>query len=148
MENDTGKAMLELEKEALGHLAIARKWSLFLARLGFIFFILLLVLGIFTGIFLTIFNSGAEGIGLSGVVLIGLMVITGIFYVLPVYYLWLFSKNLGRAIKTLDKSYLRIAFRGLRYYFVFLGVLAIVMITMYVVIIGVGGALMAFLKIL
>lgn len=148
METDPGKTKLELEKEAMVHLSVARKWSMFLARLGFIFLILLIILGAATGAFLTIFSTGAEGIGLPGAALIVLLLILGIFYVLPVFYLWYFSRNMERALKTLDKGYLQKAFRDLRYYFVYLGVLAIVTITMYIVIIGVGGALMAFLKIL
>jgi hypothetical protein len=148
METDQEKSKLELEKEALAHLSTARKWSMFLARLGFIFLAIMLILGAVTGTFLTVFRSGAEGIGLPGIMLIIVLIVLGIFYVMPVYYLYNFSKNLDVALKTLNKVRLHKAFRSLKYYFVYLGVFAIVMITIYVLIIGVGGALMAFLKIL
>ncbi len=138
----------ELEKETIDHLRTARKWSMFLAKFGFVFLALMVILGIFTGTFLSVFNSGAEGIGLPGLFIILFLIILAVFYVLPFYFLFNFSKYMDTAIRLNDRSDLKKAFKNLKSYFVYSGVLVIVLITIYIIIVGVGGALMAFLKIL
>lgn len=148
METIPESPKLELEQETLGYLGTARKWSMFLARMGFIFLALLIILGIFTGTFLRVFNSGAEGIGIPGLFIIVLLLILGIFFVLPVYHLYNFSKYMNAAIRLNNGTYLKKAFKNLKSHFVYLGIFVIVVVTIYIVIIGVGGALMAFLKIL
>lgn len=148
MEEKPESPKLELEKEALENLGIARKWSMFLARLGFVFLALVIICGVMTGAFLSVFNSGAEGIGIPGAIILALIAVLSFFYILPVFYLFYFSKNIDRAIRLNDKSELHKAFKNLKSYFVYLGVLMIILITTYIIVIGIGGALMAFLKIL
>ena len=148
METTPESPKFELGQETLGYMKTARKWSMFLARLGFIFLILVIIMGAVTGTFLSVFNSGSEGIGIPGAIIIVLLLILSFFYVLPVYFLFYFSKNMDRALRSNNKADLHKAFRNLKSYFVYLGILVIILVTIYILIIGVGGALMAFLKVL
>jgi len=138
---------IELEEDTLKDLDTTRKWSMFLAILGFIAIGILVILILVTGAFLSVFKSGNLNLGAGESILIfGILVVFGIIYVFPILYLYRFSKYAGHAVRTYDNGYMKKAFKNLRRYFVYIGILAIVVLVIYFVALIVSGASLAFLK--
>ena len=69
-----------------------------------------------------------------------------LLYYFPVMFLFRFSKHAANAVQTLNKEELHKAFRYLKSYFVYMGVLLIVVLVIYFIGLVVAGASMAFLK--
>jgi hypothetical protein len=137
---------IEIDHETINHLNTTRKWTMFLAILGFIFLGLLIVIGIITGTFLSAFNSGEAGVGIPELLVMLLLFVIAILYFFPIMFLFRFSKHTAVAVQTLDKLELHKAFKNLKSYFVYLGILIIIVLIFYVVALIVAGSSMAFLK--
>lgn len=146
MESKPESPKIELGQGTLNYLNITRKWSMFLAILGFIFLGLLVIIGVGTGTFLSAFSLKAKGIGLPGTLIIFMAIVLCVIYFLPVYFLFQFSKHMGSAVHSLDKNEMHKAFRSLKSYFVYIGVLVIIMLILYVTALVLAGATMAFMK--
>lgn len=137
---------IEIEQESLKNLDIARKWTMFLAILGFIFLGLLIIIGVIAGTFLSVFDSGESGLGLpESVVLILFIVITATNF-LPVFYLFRFSKYTAHAVISKDRKELTKAFKNLKYFFIYLGILLIVIFSIYITVLIVSESSVTFLK--
>lgn len=137
---------IEIEQQTLDQLNTARKWAMFLSIVGFIFLGLLLIMGLIAGTFLKIFNSGGQGVGIPEVFVFIFMLLLAIIYFFPVLFLFRFSKLTSLAIQSLDKQVLHKAFANLKYYFVYIGVLIILVLAFYFIVLVVAGSSVAFLK--
>lgn len=137
---------IEIEQQTLDQLNTARKWAMFLSIVGFIFLGLLLIMGLIAGTFLKIFNSGGQGVGIPEVFVFIFMLLLAIIYFFPVLFLFRFSKLTSLAIQSLDKQVLHKAFTNLKYYFVYIGVLIILVLAFYFIVLVVAGSSVAFLK--
>ncbi len=146
METNPESPKIELEQETLKYLNTARKWSMFIAILGFIFLGLFVLIGLATGTFLSAFSSGAKGIGVPGALIIVLFVILGVACFLPVYFLFKFSKHMTNGVNSNDKQEINKAFRSLKFYFTYFGVLVIIILVLYFTAFAIAGATMAFIK--
>ena len=58
MDNIQEITKIEIEQDTLKDLDTTRKWTMFLAILGFIGIGVFLIVGIFAGIFFSVFNKG------------------------------------------------------------------------------------------
>ena len=147
MENTSEIKKIELEEDSLKDLDTTRKWSMFIAILGFIAIGILVILSLVTGVFLSVFKSGDLQLGAGESVLIfGLLLVFAVIYLFPVLYLYRFSKHAGHAVRTRDNIHMKKAFRYLRKYFVYIGILAIVVLAIYLIAFIISGASLAFLK--
>lgn len=146
METTLENRKIEIDQETLNNLNTTRKWTMFLAIIGFIFLGLFIVIGVITGTFLSAFNSGATSMGFPESLLAVIFIILAIVYFFPVLFLFRFSKLTAHAVQTLDKQVLHKAFRNLKSYFVYIGVLIIIVLIFYIVGLIVAGTSMAFLK--
>jgi len=147
MENTPEIKKIELEEDSLKDLDTTRKWSMFIAILGFIAIGILVILSLVTGVFLSVFKSGDLQLGAGESVLIfGLLLVFAVIYLFPVLYLYRFSKHAGHAVRTRDNIHMKKAFRYLRKYFVYIGILAIVVLAIYLIAFIISGASLAFLK--
>jgi len=147
MENQQELKKIELEEDSLRDLDITRKWSMFMAILGFIGLGLMLIIGIVAALFLSVFNAGsiqdAPSLGfLPGAILMVLSVV----YFFPLLYLYRFSKHTGIAVRDTDKSQMQKAIRYLKKYYVYVGILLIIVLVVYFVVFIISGASLAFLK--
>jgi hypothetical protein len=61
-------------------------------------------------------------------------------------YLFRFSKHTSNAVRTLDKQEMQNAIKYLRKYYVYIGILTIIVLAIYFIAIIAAGASMAFLK--
>lgn len=132
MENLTNlfgdKEIIEIDKEGLKHLAETRKWSMFLSILGFIFLGLILIITIFMiGVGNTISGLGYPPLALVPLLLIGLI------YYFPIYYLFQFSNYSKQALKNKDSELLSKALRYLKLHYRFMGIVAIIMLSLYLI---------------
>lgn len=146
MENFNDPRKIEIEQDTLKHLNIIRKWAMFFAILGFIFVGLIIIAGLTAGTFLSLFNSGQMSTGFPEWIVIAILIFVALIYFFPVLFLFRFSKHTANAIQTLSKEELRKAIRYLRACFVYMGVMTIVVLSIYIVAIIVAGASMASLN--
>lgn len=146
MENSPEIKKLEIEDNALKDLKITSKWAMFLAIVGFIGVGLLLIIGLFAGVFLSVFSKGDSYPGFPEWLVYVIIVVSSVIYFFPVLYLYRFSRHTANAIKMLSNKELNKAFKNLRAYYVYIGILLIVVLVIYIAGFIVAGASVAFLK--
>jgi hypothetical protein len=137
---------LEIEQETLKDLDTTRKWTMFLAILGFIGIGVLLAVGLFTGVFLSVFNKGDTATSYPGWLVFVIIVTTSILYFFPMLFIFRFSKFIKVVIKTHDSEELKKAFKNLRSYFTYIGILVIAALVIYVIAFLIMGSSVTFLK--
>lgn len=133
MENHIEFKNIEIDQEDIKQLNKTRKWTMFIAIIGFIFLGLVIIIGGIAGTFLSVFNSGDKGLSLSLVLAIIMVVVIFCVCYFPGLFLLRFSKQIRKAIKNHDKKELSIALRNLKYFFVYLGVLIILFLSLYLI---------------
>lgn len=146
MEPNPDNKSIEIGPETLKYLETTRKWTMFFAIIGFIFLGLILIVGLIAGTFFSVFKSGESGLGIPEVLVFIPIVIMAVLYFFPVMFLFRFSKHAANAVHSLSKEELHKALRNLKSYFVYIGVLLIIVLVSYFVAIIITGTSMAFLK--
>lgn len=146
MENSLEIRKIEIEEDTLKDLDKTRKWTMFLAIFGFIVLGLFLIFGLFAGVFLSVFSTDNLPSGFPEWLIFLIILAFAVIYFFPVLYLFRFSKHTSNAVKTLDKLQLKKAFKNLRAYYVYIGILLIVALSIYLVAFIAAGASVAFLK--
>ena len=146
MENTREPASLEIGQETLKHLNKLRKWTMFLAVSGFIFLGLIIALGLITGTFLTAFSHSDKITGLPDEVILAFFIVLALINFFPVFFLFRFSKHTSNALSTLDRKEMHIAIKYLKRFFIYLGILLIVVISLYIISLLLTGASVEFLK--
>lgn len=124
---------LKLADEAKGFLQEIGKWAFFLSIIGYIGIALMLLFALFAGSILALTGGGAGAMG--GGFLSALYIIMSLLYFFPVYYLNKFATNIKNAIATNDSLQLSESFRYLKSHYKFIGILTIVMLSLYLAII-------------
>jgi hypothetical protein len=146
METTTETKKIEIDHEIISNLNSTRKWTMFLAILGFIFLGFIIVFGLIAGTFLSTFKSNEVNLGIPESLMIILFIVIAAIYFFPVYFLFQFSRHTSKAVETLDKQDLNRAVKNLKAYFTYIGIMAIVVISIYIMAIIIAGASMSFLK--
>jgi magnesium-transporting ATPase (P-type) len=146
METPSEERKIEIGPESLNHLNSMWKWTMFLSILGFIFLGLLIIAGVVTSTFLTAFKTQEANLGIPESFMIIILIVIAAIYFFPVFFLFRFSRNTRDAIQNLDKRKLEKAFRNLRIYFTYIGIMVIVVLSIYFVALLAAGASMSFLK--
>jgi hypothetical protein len=131
MNSDPEIKTIEIGHDTLKHLNTLRKWTMFLAVLGFIFFGLIIILGLITGTFLTAFNQTGKSQGIPDSVVIAAFIAFALINFFPVFFLFRFSKHTSLAVATHDRKEMHIAIKNLKRFFIYIGVFLIVIITVY-----------------
>jgi Na+/melibiose symporter-like transporter len=135
---------IELEEETLVDLDKTRKWTMFLAILGFIGIGVLLIVGIFTGVFLSVFNKGNTATSFPGWLVCIIIIAASAVYFFPMLYIFRFSKLLSGVSRNPDKENLKKAFKNLRAYFTYMGIFLIVVLVMYIIALLLMGSSLSF----
>jgi len=158
MENLQEEKKIEIGSEAISYLNTTRKWTMFFAILGFIVVSLMIIGGLTAGVLLRsvsgLFDTesieGMEGAGsitgIAQVMLSIFIIIVALIYFFPILYLYRFSRHTASAIKGLEHTEITKAFKNLKSYWVYLGVLTIIILTVYLIIFVIAGASLAFLS--
>jgi len=146
METNPEIRKIEIGQETLKNLNTTRKWAMFLAIIGFILLGLIIVIGLIAGTFLTAFNSGEKSLGIPESLMFVPILLLAVIYFFPVLFLFRFSKHTAHAIQTLDKQELHKAIKNLKICFAYIGIMIIIIFSLYIVALIVAGSSMAFLK--
>jgi len=146
METPIENRKIEIEQETIKHLNTTRKWAMFLAIIGFIILGLIIIIGLIAGTFLTAFNSGGKDLGIPESLMFVPILLLAVIYFFPVLFLFRFSKHTSHAVQTLDKLEFHKAIKNLKSFFVYIGVLIIIILSLYIVVLIVAGSSLAFLK--
>lgn len=136
-------AITELEQLTLNgasksFLKETAKWCKFLSILGFIGIGLLLIGSFFIG---SIYNEMLQAQGVNfdaSAITTGFYILFALIYVFPVYYLYQFSVKMKQALISKDDAILAKAFEMLKGHYKFVGVFAIIILSIYVLAIVVG----------
>ena len=146
METPSENRNIEIEQPTFRHLNTARKWAMFLAIIGFIFLGIMIVVGLIAGTFLKTFSSGDNSFGVSDTLILISIILLALIYFFPILFLFRFSKYTSRAIQNLDKLQFNKAIKNLKFFFAYIGILIIIVLSIYIVILIVAGSSVAFLK--
>jgi heme/copper-type cytochrome/quinol oxidase subunit 2 len=146
MESEQEDRKIEIGSEILNNLNSTRKWTTFLSVLGFIFLGLLIVAGLTTSLFLSAFKTQKANLGIPESMMIIFFVVIGAIYFFPVFFLFRFSRNTRDAIQNFDSKKLLKGLNNLRLFFTYIGVMVIVVLSIYVVALIAAGASISFLK--
>ncbi|WP_248903395.1 hypothetical protein [Flavobacterium sp. K5-23] len=125
----------EFTDETHGFLKETAKWTYFLSILGFIGIGFMVILALFVG---TIFSKlgalsggGAPFAGIGTGFITVLYLILALIYFFPVYYLFQFSSKTKNAFKNNDNELLNESFKYLKSHFKYIGVIALIFISLY-----------------
>ena len=135
-ETDQSLFEMQVDHESNGYLSEIAKWAKFLSIVGFIW------TGLVFLAFLRILFAGSEldttftfAIGTSKTMVAAcLFIFIGLTF-FPSLYLFQFSKKMQFALRNNDQYTLNTAFNSLKTYFKFVGILTIVILSIYVLII-------------
>ncbi|MCB0630718.1 MAG: DUF5362 family protein [Saprospiraceae bacterium] len=122
-------------------------WSFFLSIVGFVFIGFMVLFGLFAGVILSSI-MGNEMMGMMGMMgpglMSGLYLVLALVYFFPVFYLFRFSSKAKTALRTGDDTELTVAFENLKSHYKFMGILTIVIISLYFLIFlfGIVGGMM------
>jgi hypothetical protein len=122
---------IEIGPDTLRYLNATRRWTMFIAVFGFIFLGLILMLGIITGTFLTAFSHSDKIPGVPDALLIGSFIGLALIVFFPILFLFRFSKYASNAVSTLDGRALHKAVKSLKLFFLFIGIILIMLISAY-----------------
>jgi hypothetical protein len=136
MSEETAPPVIELNATMLGYLKTVGKWSKFFAILGFIGLGLMVFLGFSIGFIVNMIPSNSPTPTTFPTLLFGLIyLIFAAVYFFPLLFLYRFAAAAKRGIRATSGIEIENAFRYLRDHFSYMGVLTIVMLSMYLVII-------------
>ncbi len=137
----------------ISYLDETRKWALFLSIIGFIGIILMVGMGLFFSVIMSSMGSlFADQAGfpfpMGGALFGFIYIVIAAFYFFPVYYNYKFAVNTKNAILKQDSNEIAAAFGNLKSLYKFMGILTIVVISIYVlaiigmIVAGIGAATM------
>lgn len=131
-ELEVGEDIKKLLKETAS-------WTYFLSILGFVGIGFMVVFGLFFGAFM---GSGLLGdsnpyaaMGFSMAYLGLVYVVIALIYFLPVYYLFNFSRKMKSALKATNNTDFKLAFTSLKSHYKFVGIFAIIIFSLYLLVI-------------
>ena len=149
MDTDQNQPLfgLNIDETIKSHLNEAARWGKFLAVMGFIVCALILIGGIFLA---TSINNvpaynrfyerdTAPGLGTAAIIV---YVLVAVLYFFPCLFLLRFSDKMKIALRSNDPANLTISFQNLKILFRYVGILTIIVISIYLLafIIGVLGS--------
>jgi hypothetical protein len=129
----------QLTEQAYLFLSETKKWTKFLSIIGFIFIGIFVLFALFFGVF---FGGLSDITGSSmffpSVFIILIYLLIAILYFFPVWFLFRFSTNLGKSLKSGNESELTDAFSYLKLHYKFIGILTIIFLSIYLLFIIFG----------
>jgi uncharacterized membrane protein YjgN (DUF898 family) len=133
---------LQLNSTALQFLKETAKWSYFLSILGFIGIGLMLVAAVFMATILgSMPTTGMGAFGAMQGMMSGIYVVMALLYFFPVYYLYKFASKMKSALSSKSTEELTDSIENLKSHYKFMGILAVIIISIYILILV--GALIA-----
>lgn len=135
MEDNTSLFSLSVDPVTKSHLYDAAKWARFLAIVGFIGLVLMIVAGVFASVTLGRYEdmySGELGArnrgmgGLMGATTAAVYIVVAIFWFFPLLFLIRFANNMQHALASNEQDRLNKSFQNLKVCFRYLGIITII----------------------
>jgi len=128
---NTSLFSLSIDPVTKAHLSEAAKWARFLAILGMIFLVFMILLGVFgsTMLFSSMnsFEGDATGMAAYGSgIFAGYMIVIAVIYFFPLLFTLRFANNARTALNTNNQQALNTSFQNLKACFRFIGILTII----------------------
>lgn len=133
---------LEVEETSSRFLSETAKWAKFLSILGFVLTGIIVIIAIFVGTFLASMSGGmSESVLPAGFSIIITIVYLAfaLLYFFPCLYLYRFSSKMKQALLENNQVQLNSSFENLKSCFKFMGIMAIVIISIYILLFLFGG---------
>ncbi|MFT6502677.1 MAG: hypothetical protein ACJASQ_002804 [Crocinitomicaceae bacterium] len=124
---------MKLNAASKSFLLESAKWAKFLAVVGFVMIGLMILV-------MLIGASFASGAGLAMGPALFMVVIMAAIYFFPAYFLFLFATNVKEGLVAEDLEKVTLGFQNLKRMFLYIGVLTIILLSIYLLIFLVGGA--------
>lgn len=138
-QNESTLFKLELEGASTRFLAETARWGKFLSIVGFVMCGLLVILALFMGTLMGTAFSQIEGAGLLGggmsIFVTFLYLAFAVLYFFPCLYLFRFSDKMKKALVESNQVEMTTAFENLKSCFKFMGVMTIIVLSLYALII-------------
>jgi len=133
MEQSSNSSLFSLSIDPVtkAHLSEAAKWARFLAILGMIFLVLMILMGLFgsTMLFSSMNNLEGDASGMAAYgsgIFAGYMIVIAVIYFFPLLFTLRFANNARTALNTNNQQALNTAFQNLKACFRFIGILTII----------------------
>lgn len=146
MEENKNKAIgsendLSISSKASNYLRETGKWSQFLAVLGFVFIGLIVLLAFFAGAIFSALDH-ENTLPFPGFLIGIIYLLIGGLYFFPILYLYRFSTKIKTALIQKENEILENALENLKSHYKFIGIMTIIMLSLYLFI-GVIAAIAA-----
>lgn len=137
MENQNNE--MKLNESAIAFLRESAKWSMFLAIIGFIGIAFMVIAGIFMGTIMSAVPAMGGGMNSSPFAMMpGLMaafyIVIALLYFFPIYYLYKYAQDTKVALQSANSDLLATALGYLKSHHKFLGIMMIIIISLYILI--------------
>jgi len=119
---------LKLDAVGIVQLKQIRKWTALLSTLGFVFLALIVLISV-----VALVNMNGVGDNQRQLLTVVPLILMGVIYFFPIYYLWKFSKHSKEAIANNDTLKLSSALRYLKSHYKFMAILILVIVIGYLV---------------
>lgn len=118
---------------------------MFLAVTGFIFLGILIIAGALAGTFLSVFSAQKQyENSIPAWIIFATFIAVAILYFFTVLFLFRFAKHAGLTIENRSTDELRAALKNLRSFFVYTGILLILLLAIYFAALVIAGSSLAF----
>ncbi len=124
--------LIPVTSQAESFLHIVKRWSKFLAIIGFIATAFILISAMFVGNYIAMMNSDSPYSMGSGAA-VGFCLIIALVAFIPALYLFKFSTSLEKALVNRSGVFLENAFRHLKSHYQFLAIITILSFLFYIV---------------
>lgn len=136
---------LSIDATSKAHLTVAAKWAKFLAIIGFIVCGIIVLAGIFAGSLMSSFSSSQYGefggwtnLGGFGALAAVFYVLIALLYFFPCLFLFNFAAKMKAALLADDQDTLNLSFQNLKKTFRFVGIVTIVVLSIYLLVFILG----------
>jgi len=133
---------LQIDHEISSHLSETAKWAKFLSIVGFVFCGLMVVFALLAGTMASLNPLGGT-MGAGGFMQIVLLIAMVALYFFPCLFLFNFARKMQLALRNNDQINLNDSFRNLKLNFKYVGILTIVILSIYAIVLLVAGIMAA-----
>jgi hypothetical protein len=135
-QENQGLFDLHLDEQIISHFSESARWAKFIAIVGFIFCLFMIMAAIFMGAMFSSMGSAVPGFPAvaGGGLISGLYLVFALIFFFPNLFLFRFGSQIQQSIRLNEQPRLQNSLRNLKAYFRFIGILYIVIIAFYVLI--------------
>jgi hypothetical protein len=133
-QENQGLFELHLDEQIFSHFSESARWAKFIAIVGFIFCAFMVIAAIFMGAIFTSLGSTMPGFpaAASGGLISAVYLIFALILFFPNLFLFRFGAQLQQSIRLNEQPRLQNSMRNLKAYLRFIGILYIVIISLYI----------------